>query len=464
MSAIAIPDDINIDLLTEAEQTELLGLLEIEDRERVSPKLEQLRYPTIGGDCPDEVIIQGVRGGRGAGAKSWGIVSLTVQEAQIHSHRVACLREIQNSLEESVYELVEKTVDRLKYPGWKFTKEYITSPSGSHWIFRGLKDLRASRNIKGLEGFTRFLVEEAAPIVAESWDYMLPTLFRNEGAVLRFAYNPETEVDPVTTKIWTPFSGDPMARLIECRPGSLDNPWWNDNLEKLSQKTREIDPDLWEHVYGGHPRAQGYNTILNRVLIRAAMDRKLHDPEGGLQVGCDPADMGDDKTEIYVRKGMKVVDHNELRKMDGVYIANEIWSMINRDPSVPVCVDTTGIGTSTRDQLRVLGAKVIPINFAQNAGDQNRYPDVVSEMWFDFNEVLPDIDIPDDPELMSDLASRQYGYDRKNRRQVEPKKEFKKRFNRSPDKGDAMLLCFYTGAHLKMSEETRAQLAKRFAN
>jgi phage terminase large subunit len=431
------------------------------NRERVSAKLESFRDIRIGGTCPDDVIIKGVRGGRGAGAKSWGVISLNVQEANYFTERYACFREIQNTLNESVYQLIENTVERLLYPGWRFTNERIISPTGSEFIFRGLKDLTASRNVKGLEGFTRFLIEEAASISVESWDYLLPTLFRNQKAKLWFVYNQDLETDPVTTKVWNVFREEEYARLIECAPGKFDNPWWNDHLEKLSVKLKEIDPDLWDHVYGGNPRSQLFNAAISRILVRQAMDRGIIDPEGAEEVGCDPADMGDDKTEIYHRKGHKIIGHKELRKMDGEFIANEIWAMIDKRPYVPIKVDVTGIGTSTRDNLRRLGAKVVSVNFGEGALKSDEFPNIVSEMWFNFKDVLPFIDIPDDPELMSDLSSRLYDYDTKGRRCIESKKKFKERFNRSPDKGDAMLLCFYSGRNMTISKESQQELAAR---
>jgi phage terminase large subunit len=442
------------------QEQELLQLLQQEEKERVSPKLEALRSGVIGGDCPDDVIFKGTRGGRGAGAKSWSLTSLLVQEAQYTPLRIACLREVQNSIAESVYELIEKTVDRLGYSGWKFTDSYIKSPCGSHFIFKGLRTMRASRNIKGLEGFTRFFIEEAAPITAESWDVLLPTLFRNEGAQLWFCYNPETEADPVTTHIWNIYKDNPRARLIEVRPGKIDNPWFNDTLQELSDTMKKIDPDLWEHVYGGKPRSQGDRAILPRTLVRAAMSRNIKNPEGETQVGVDPADFGDDKTEIYIRKGHKVIKHKELRKMNGTFIANEIWSMINADASIPIKVDTTGIGASTRDALIRLGAKVISIHFNGSAVDRDKYPNTISEMWFNFQSILPEIDIPDDSELMSDLSSRLYDYDTKGRRKVESKDNFKERYSRSPDKGDALLLCFYQGG-VDIGNKLRQQMRKR---
>jgi len=440
-----------------------LFLMDQHNRERVSQKLEQFRDVRLGGACPDNVIIKGVRGGRGAGAKSWSVIALNVIEANYYKERYACFREIQNTLNESVYHLIETTVERLRYPGWQFLNDSIVSPKGSIFVFRGLKDMTATQNVKGMEGFTRFIVEEAAPLSGESIDIMLPTLFRTEGAKLWFVYNQILETDPISIKVWNPFRDEPYARMIECAPGRIDNPWWNAQMEALSLKLKSIDPDLWDHVYGGNPMTQLFNAAISRVLVRQAMDRVIDNPEGGVSVGVDPADMGDDKTQIYVRKGCKIIDHRELRKMDGEYIANEVWHMIHRNPSIPIKLDTTGIGTSARDNLKRLGAKVIPINFGEASTKPDEYPDIISEMWFSFNDILPMLDIPDDAELMSDLSSRLYKYETsKNRRCIESKKEFKKRFLRSPDKGDAILLCFYEGKNIIISDERKAQLRDRW--
>lgn len=447
--------------LTLNDESYLLELVEQEDRERVSPKLEAFRDQDIGGKCPSEVMIKGVRSGRGGGAKSWSCTSLFVQELNYAKHRSICLREIYNTLEESAYELIEKTVDRLKYPGWKFTDKYIESPKGSHIIFRGLKDLRAARSLKGLEGFTRIYVDEAEPVSEESWDYLLPTLFRNEEAKLMFSYNPEMELDPVTTKVWNMFKDEAYALFIECLPEGKDNPWWNDKLQMLSNKMRLVDPDLWDHVYGGQPRSQLQNAALPRYMIRHAMDRNILNPDGAEEIGCDPADEGNDKTQIYHRKGLKIIGHKEIVKMDGTFIANEIKTMIQGKRNIPIKLDTTGIGVSTRDALRRLELKVIPIHWASNAVKDDQYPDVVSEMMFDLLDVLPDIDIPDDPELMSDLSTRLYGYDKKGRRILESKKKFKERHTRSPDKGDALLLTFYTGMNLIVDDKIRKDLKAR---
>lgn len=424
--------------------------------EKVSPKLEAFRNPSIGGTCPAHIRIKGARGGRGAGAKSYSMTSLINQRANWERLRIGCFREIQETLEESVYALIQERAEYLRYTGWKFTDKYINTPSGSHFIFRGLKDLRASRNVKGLANFDIFFIEEASSITMESWNFLMPTLMRNPGSELWFCYNPEEEIDPVTEKIWNRERSD--ALCIELQPGPIDNPWWNSGLQMEMDEDFKFDPDEAEHIWLGQPRKQGLNAALPRAKIRGAMDRKIV-PEGQKVVGCDPADFGDDKTEIYIRKGLTTIAHKTISKMDGVFIANEIGQMINNDPSIPINLDTTGIGVSTRDQLKVLGLKVNCYNFAESASDKDKYPDFTSELWFNFP--VDEADIPDDPELMRQLSGRKYKYDSAGRRKIESKKDFKERYNKSPDKADALLLCYMRPQKMIMSADTREKLRAR---
>lgn len=442
--------------LTEAEELELLALLEQAERERVSPKLEAFRDPIIGGECPPEIRIRGCRGGRGAGAKSHSLVSLIVQRAHVERLRIGCFREIQESLDESVYALIKLKVEQLGYAGWRFQVGAIFSPCGSKFIFKGLKDLRASRNVKGLEDFDIFFIEEAATISMDSWDLLMPTLMRTPGSQLWFAYNPESESDPVTVKIWNRNRSDAM--LIEVLPGPADNPWWNDGLQREMEEDYKADPDEAEHIWGGKPRRQGQRSVMSRVRIREAMDRDV-EPVGAEQIGCDVARFGDDRTVMYRRKGLKVVEERTFSKQDTMTIAYELWDMARHDPSIPIYVDDTGVGGGVVDRLRELGANVVPINFGGAPMDKDRYTSTADELWFGFP--IDEADIPDDPQLMTELSSRQYSYDSRGRRKIESKDDYKKRNGSSPDKADGLLLTFFQGYGVTFPDEITSSLAER---
>jgi phage terminase large subunit len=439
--------------LTIDEETEYLELLEQEDSERVSPKMETVRSTTL--------PIVAVRGGRGAGAKSWSAVSLAVQEAHYEVHRYVCLREVQLTLQESLWQLIVDTINRLGYSGWEIGKERITSPTGSYFIFRGLRDMKAAGQLKGLEGFDRAICDEANAIMEDSWSMLVPTLARNEGFRLFILYNPETEYDPCTVRFWNADRDDVLR--IEMLPGKADNPWWNDGLQKDMETLYRINPDEAEHVYGGQPRKQGHDCVHSRVEVRAAMNRSI-EAVGGLEVGIDPAWMGNDETTIYRRRGLVCSDKDwrSFIGQDPVKTAKIAWEMGDRRPDTSFKVDGSPSGWATMIELKRLGAsKVYQVNFGGVPNDKTKYTTIADEMWFTFP--VDQAQIPNDNELLIELTGRKYGYTNDSRTKIEAKDEYKKRFGRSPDRADGLLLCFYRGGTILFDDETRKQMAARRA-
>lgn len=434
--------------LTEAEELELIWLLEREAAEEVSPRFEEWR---------NYYRYKFAYGGRGAGSKSWSTASLLVQRADQIETKILCVREIQKSIEESSYELIKKTIERLWYKDWDFTKTHIINRrTGSKFSFGGIRDLKAAGQLKSYEGYDILFAEEAAPISKEAWRIILPT-FRKPGSEIWGVFNREEELDPCFELFCS--NPRPNSCILALKPGKIDNPWFTKELEDEMRVDYERDPDDAEHVWGGEPRKQGFKSIMSRALIRQSMDRVLEDSEGGFEVGIDVARFGDDDTEIYVRKGMRVVDHKTISKQDGVFIAKEAAAMVKHNPVVPIKVDATGVGASVVDQLKQLNMKVIPIDFGASAVDKDKYESIATEMWFDFP--INEADIPDDPQLMRELAGRQYDYDKKSRRMVESKKKFKDRYGKSPDKADALILCFYTKKNILFDEKTRNDMKAR---
>lgn len=422
--------------MTDQEEIELIRLLEQEQLEQVSPKLEQFRRPAR---------IKGCRGGRGAGAKSWSIISLAVQRAYRERTQIVFLREVQLTLEESVWKLVRDTIERLRYSGWVVTKEYIDCPrTGSHIIFRGLSDLRADQ-IKSLEDFDIAIIEEAQSVSSHSLDILFPTI-RKPGSEIWFGMNPDEEIDPIVARTWGSQRDDMI--LLDLLPGPVDNPWWTDELQKEMDEDFKRDPDLAEHVWNGAPRMQGERSVMTRGVIRAAMDRKTEtDPEADIELGIDVARFGDDRSVIFKRQGLKVIDHRVFTKLDTQELSRVAWDMAGRSLRVKIKVDDTGVGGGVTDKLRDMGAQVIPVNNGGAPNNKRLYTSSADEQWFEFP--IDRADIPDVPELMAELSARKYRYTRDDRKQIESKAEFKKRYGRSPDLADALLLCYFSPHVLK---------------
>jgi hypothetical protein len=227
---------------------------------------------------------------------------------------------------------------------------------------------------------------------------------------------------------------------VELLEGKADNPWFPDILQAEMETAYKNNPDEALHVWGGQPRTQGDNAVMSRVAIRAAMNRTAEETEPW-EAGIDVARFGNDATEMYLRHGAKTVDHREYRKQDTQFIADVAWDFVGRNYKVAIKVDEGGLGAGVVDRLRALGAQVVPVNFGGLPVDKKKYTTAADEMYFELP--IDEIDIPDDPDLMKELGGRLYGYDKIGRRKIETKDDFKKRFGKSPDKADALVLCFY---------------------
>jgi phage terminase large subunit len=430
-----------------------------DERERVAPKFEAWR---------DHYRFKAASGGRAAGAKSWSSNSLLVQATRFGLTgprdgawleppvRVLCLREIQLSLEESSKALIEQTIERLRYSGFTITDKYIRHANGSEFIFRGLRDLKAARQLKSYEGFDIFFIEEASAVSKDSLTQIIPTL-RKPLSELWVVFNREEDMDPVYELLVA--SPRPGSSILELRPGAEDNPWFDRTpLAAEMAEDYRTDPDLAEHTWGGQPRKQGDYCVMARTAIRGAMSRRI-EAEGATEVGVDVARFGDDTTQMYKRHGMKTVDHREMKKADTLEVANAVWDFAGHDANMRIKIDE-GYNPGVVDNVRHLGGNVVAVNFGGSARDKDKYPNAASEMWFDFP--VNDAQILDDPDLMRELSGRRYTYDKEGRKVVEPKDAYKKRnAGKSPDKADGLLLCYYEGANLVDPQVGAAMAARR---
>jgi phage terminase large subunit len=417
--------------LTPVSQSQYLRLY----REQVAPAFEAWRKPAR---------YKFAYGGRGAGAKSWSAAKLLLERAEVESIRVLCVRDVQKSIKESSWLLLRDTLVRLGYKGWIITNTYIkNTKNGSYFIFNGLNDITAA-DLKSYESFDVLFAEEAAPISKDSW-LTIDATFRKKGSEIWGLFNRTLELDPCYELFCLKKRLNSI--ILDLRPGPLDNPWWfSTELPAQWKFYKENFPDEHEHMFMGNPRAQGNAAIFARARVRAMEDREAK-AEGATGIGCDVARFGPDSTEAYKHKGMCVIAHKYLKKADTNEIASMLWDMADRDNTIPIKVDS-GYNPGVIDVLRKKGANVIEVGFGEVASDKDKYPNAISEMFFEFP--VDEVSIPKEfmtTTLFADLTERLYKYDKVDRRMVEEKAAFKKRHGgRSPDEGDALLLCFYNRA------------------
>ena len=195
-------------------------------------------------------------GGRG-GAKSWSIARALVKKAAKSPLRILCTREFQSSIGDSVYRLI---ADQITEAGlddfFNVTQASITSTAGAQFLFKGLR--RSIQEIKSTEGIDICWVEEAQSISNSSWEILIPTI-RREGSEIWISFNPEAEKDPTYQR----FIINPPPSAVVVKVGWEDNPHLPATLEAERLYMLEVDPEAYEHVWGGHCR-----TISDAVIFR----------------------------------------------------------------------------------------------------------------------------------------------------------------------------------------------------
>lgn len=194
---------------------------------------------------------KGAHGGRG-GAKSHFFAEQIILRALTVKTRAVCIREVQNSIKESVRQLL---VDKIAKFGleqhFECLESEIRCPHGGLIIFKGMQAYNAA-NIKSLEDYDIAWVEEAQTLSAVSWRMLRPTI-RKEGSEIWCSWNPRHDTDTVD-EFFRGASRHEGAVCVEVN--WRDNPWFPQVLRDEMERDFAADPEMAEHVWNG-----GYELI-----------------------------------------------------------------------------------------------------------------------------------------------------------------------------------------------------------
>ena len=382
-------------------------------------------------------------GGR-AGGKSFAMADALLIKATSKKMLIACVREVQNSIKDSVYKLI---ADRINFYGLKEYKLYedriVNLKNKSKFIFKGVLE-QHSQNIKSLEGVDICWCEEAQKISERAWEILDPTI-RKEGAEIWISMNREEECDPV----WKALALKPYDDVIIKKVNYYDNPYCPLGMKKLAQKMKNENYEEYLHVWEGEPRSEAGNHLIGREEIYRAFDEHQINIAGyaPLVIGVDVARFGDDKTAICFRRGRVVEKFLTFEKLDIVQVAHQVSGIIASCNPVKVCIDVGGCGAGVYDVLVSNGFAdvLVAVNFGQKAENPERYVNRRAEMWDRVNKWLKSdvgVKLPKIEGIVEDLTAPQKFFDSVGRLQLEAKADIKKRIGHSTDIGDALALTF----------------------
>jgi len=235
-----------------------------------------------------EAMYRGAYGGRGS-TKSWAFARKALQRmvlAQLARKkcRILCGRELQNSLKDSVLQLLCDQIEMLGLQQFfDYGESYVRGADGvSDFLFKGLR--HNYKEIKSTEGIDICWLEEAETISEESFRTIFPTVFRNEGAEVWLSWNSESSDAPIHKR----FILNPPANCKIVKINHSDNPWFSEEMELLRQEDLKRDPDVYAHVWEGECLTRTEAQVLGgKWRVDTFSMPSADEIDGGPYYGCD---------------------------------------------------------------------------------------------------------------------------------------------------------------------------------
>ena|SRR3990167_4583309 len=262
-------------------------------------------------------------GGRGA-AKSQSIADMLLFQCQTEGIKIACFRELQNSINDSVHALLSDEIRRLDLEGYHVENASIYHKDGGEFRFKGL-----SRNpdaVKSMHGFKKFWIEEGQSVSAESLKMLTPTL-REEDSEIWISMNLGSSEDPISKRFINPYLNqllsdgyyeDDLHLIVVINHN--DNPFFPAVLEQerlwdFENKPRNEYDNIWGFAFN--------DTVESAIILPewfdACIDAHIKlgfKPKGQKILSHDPSDVGSDPSAYAIRYGSVVLDVDEYDKKD----------------------------------------------------------------------------------------------------------------------------------------------------
>jgi phage terminase large subunit len=412
-------------------------------------------------------------GGRGSG-KSWSIAEMLIEISRRACVRILCARELQNSIADSVIQLLEDRINALGYD-----KEFVVHKNritniltGSTFLFYGIKT--NTTKVKSLEGVNICWVEEAENVSKESWDILIPTI-RAEGSEIWISFNPKNILDDSYQR----FIENPPSNSIITKVNYDQNPHFPETLRQEMEALKEKDYDLYLHIWEGEPVADSEHAIIKPSWIKAAIDAHKvlgFEASGNRTIGQDVADEGEDSNALCYTHGSIVLDIQEWRKGDTSYTAKRAFAYAEKK-GARIIYDSIGVGAGVKAKLNELneyrsdeiechgfnaGGKVANPKAYYIAGKTNgdMFSNLKAQAWWTIRErfhntylavvegksfpvdqmISLSSDCPMIDKLSAELSRPQVDYDNNGKVKVESKKDMKKRGIPSPNLADALIM------------------------
>lgn len=254
------------------------------------------------------------------------------------------------------------------------------------------------------------------------------------------------------------FTGEEVS---EDAASKLTRPDWIDFMEK---EVGRDTPTWTSKVLGEFPEIDEMSTIPLGWVHRAQERWQDWADNGGQReglhvIGADIARYGGDKTAFAHKYGDVVTELEVLPGGDTEVTAGRLLEY-NR-PGTTAVVDTNGVGAGVFDKIRSRGMAAMPLNVGnrtslRDGSGQIEFYNLRAAAFWKLREALDPskgakLCLPPDEKLAGDLSTPRWKTMAGGKMVIEDKNEVRKRINRSPDRGDAVMLAVWAGSGLSIN-------------
>lgn len=275
-------------------------------------------------------------GGRASG-KSWAAARALILFALEKKIRVLCIREFMSSISSSVHKLLTDQITNLNLEKYfDTTNNRITSVNGSEFIFAGIKN--DPSKVKSTEGIDIAFIEEAETISETSWQILIPTIRKPDSRFI-ICFNPREENEPTYQR----FIVNTPPRTWKQEINYVDNPYCPEVMLEEAEYQKEIDYEMYEHIWLGKPLK-----LSNSVIFKNRFEvREFDEPQGiQLHYGLDFGYSNDPMAAVrcFTREDELYIDYAEIKQ--GIEL-DEYPKVFNNIPLIkrnPIYADAANPG------------------------------------------------------------------------------------------------------------------------
>jgi phage terminase large subunit len=231
---------------------------------------------------------------------------------------------------------------------------------------------------------------------------------------------------------------------------------------------RQYDGDFARQELDAEWVADQQGTLIEWRHLEAARTRRAaYDPKGGpVHAGLDVAGPGEDESVLVVRQGPGILD---LRCWGGPDPRGDVLDALRtwrHRGLASVAVDTAGLGHYFARHLEDAGITVVDVNVGEAPSSdaaKEQHANLKAEAYWSLRQRFVDGDVAGltDRTMLAQLAGLRYQHDARGRVKIESKADAVKRGQKSPDRAEALMLCFAPDPNQGLADLYRAPLAMR---